>query len=576
VNTTILGSQPREVEDHPTGEVADHLTAIIDHVREAIVTIDVRGAIDYANPAAARLVDTPAPELIGRTFAALLGEPHQDEYAEQLRAFWRGGELPLLGIPREVNARRSDGSLFPIELTLTEMPVGEERMLIGVAREIRERKWAESQLRHMVNHDPVTGLLNRHSFEQELTRHIAYAARHGSAGSVLVLGVDNFQYVNDTLGNDAGDQLLTQMARLVQGRLRQTDVLARIGGDVFAVLLNGTGPEKAQAVARDLLGIVRGHPFVAGKQKVRVTLSGGLTSLEERPVTGSELLAEADGAMYAAKEGGRDRVVLLTAEGRDEAAAKRALRVRIRDATERGLFVLVFQPIVNLTSGETTQYELLLRMRGEDGGLVEPRAFLATAERYGLIQGIDRWVAKQAIRLIAGHRRQGRSLKLEVNLSGKTMSDSNFTTYIARELKTTGIDPASLVFEVTETAAVADIEQARRFAASLAKLGCQFALDDFGSGFASFYYLKHLPISYLKIDGEFVRELPRTPTDQLIIKALVDVCRGLQISTVAEFVGDYETIEVLTELGVDYAQGYHLGRPRPVADLGVEEPAAAD
>ncbi len=568
MNTTTIDSEPRQR--------AEHLIAILDHVREAIATIDVRGGIDYANPAAARLFDTPAPELIGRTFAALLGEPHQGEYATQLRDFGRGGEIPLLGIPREVNARRSDGSLLPIELTLTEMPTGEERMLIAVARDIRERKWAESQLRHMVAHDPLTGLLNRHSFEQELTRHISYAARYGNAGSVLVLGVDNFQYVNDSLGHDAGDELLAQIARVIQGRLRQTDVLARIGGDVFAVLLHGAGPEKAQDVSADLLGIVRGHPFVLGKQGVRVTLSGGLTSLEERPVTGSELLAEADGAMYAAKEGGRDRVVTFTAEGRDEGHEKRAWRERIRDATERGLFVLVFQPIVDLTSGETTQYELLLRMRGEDGGLVEPGAFLATAERFGLIQGIDRWVAQQAIRLIAGHRQQGRSLKLEVNLSGKTMSDPNFTTHVARELKTTGIDPASLVFEVTETAAVADIEHARQFAANLTRLGCQFALDDFGAGFASFYYLKHLPISYLKIDGEFVRELPRTPTDQLIIKALVDVCRGLQIHTVAEFVGDDETMEVLTELGVDYAQGYHLGRPRPVADLGVEAPAPAD
>jgi diguanylate cyclase (GGDEF)-like protein/PAS domain S-box-containing protein len=560
VNPTTLDSAPHAG--------AERDGAILDHVRDAILTIDVRGAIDYANPAAARLFDTPASELLGRTFAALLGEPHQSEHARQVREFGRGGEMPLLGIPREVCARRSDGSLFPIELTLTDLPGREERMLIAVARDIRERKWAESQLVHMVDHDPLTGLLNRHSFEQELTRHIVYAARYGNAGSVLVLGIDNFQYVNDSLGHDAGDQLLSELARVIQGRLRQTDVLGRIGGDVYGVLLHGAGPEKAEAVAEDLLKIVRTHSFVLGKQGIRVTLSGGLTSLEERPVTGSELLAEADGAMYAAKEAGRDKVVLFTAEGRDDAHAKRAWRERIRDATERGLFVLVFQPIIDLKTRQTSQYELLLRMRGEDGGLVEPGAFLATAERFGLIQGIDRWVAQQAIRLIAGHRQQGRSLKLEVNLSGKTMSDSNFTTHIERELKTTGVDPSNLVFEVTETAAVADIEHARKFAANLTMLGCQFALDDFGAGFASFYYLKHLPISYLKIDGEFVRELPRTPTDQLIIKALVDVCRGLQIHTVAEFVGDDETIETLSELGVDYAQGYHLGRPRPVAEIG--------
>jgi len=240
---------------------------------------------------------------------------------------------------------------------------------------------------------------------------------------------------------------------------------------------------------------------------------------------------------------------------------------RVRQATEKGLFVLVCQPITDLASGRITQYELLLRMRGEDGNLVPPAIFLETAERFGLIQAVDRWVTQQAVRLIAAHRDDGRSLILEVNLSGKTMTDPNFSAQVQKELTATGVDPANLIFEVTETAAVADIERARTLADELTAIGCRFALDDFGAGFASFFYLKHLPISHLKIDGEFVKDLPRNPTDQLVVKALVDVCRGLGIKTVAEFVGDEETLTLLKEMGVDYAQGYFVGHPHPVADL---------
>jgi EAL domain-containing protein (putative c-di-GMP-specific phosphodiesterase class I) len=300
---------------------------------------------------------------------------------------------------------------------------------------------------------------------------------------------------------------------------------------------------------------------------MRITLSAGVTALEERSVMGADLLAEAEATMHLAKESGRDRVIGHEPDGRADGDSRRAWSERVRQATERGLFVLVSQPIVNLKSGEVTQHEVLVRMRDEGGGLVKPAAFLATAERFGLVGGIDRWVTQQAVRLIAAHNKEGRELTLEVNLSGMTMGDARFPEEVRRQLTSSGIDPASLIFEVTETAAVADIEQARLFAQSLANVGCRFALDDFGSGYASFYYLKHLPISYLKIDGEFIRELPGSPTDQLIVRALVQVCEGLGIKTIAEFVTDQQIMDMVRDLGVDFAQGYHLGKPEPVSAL---------
>jgi diguanylate cyclase (GGDEF)-like protein/PAS domain S-box-containing protein len=540
---------------------------VIDALPEAVVIVDANGMLDYANPAAELLFDYPVGQLPGRAFTSLLAEPHQAAYADALARFAKGETVPELAERRESVGVRGDGSTVAIELTLTEMATGAERLLVASVRDMREQKRAEARLRHAAEHDAVTGLPNRATFDGLLTQHVEYAARYGNAGSVVALGMDNFKYVNDSLGNEAGDQLLREVAGLLRGRLRKTDVLARLSGDVFAALLHGAGEAKAQKVGEELLALLHGHPFVLNGQAMRVTASAGLTALDERPVTGAELLAEADAAMYSAKEAGRNRVFVYQPEGREQAELKRAWSERVRQATERGLFVLVCQPIVELASGKETQYEVLLRMRGEDGGLVEPGAFLSTAERFGLIQGVDRWVTQQAMRLIASHRQEGRSLTLEVNLSGRTMGDPNFTSQVARELTATGIDPANIVFEVTETAAVADIQQAKAFAEGLTRLGCRFALDDFGAGYASFYYLKHLPISYLKIDGEFVRALPETAADQLIVKALVDVCHGLGIKTVAEFVGSEETMSALRQLGVDYAQGYHVGKPRPVAEL---------
>jgi diguanylate cyclase (GGDEF)-like protein/PAS domain S-box-containing protein len=525
--------------------------ALLENLPDAILLLDEQGSIGYANAAAERLFGRPIAELVGTQLSKLLV----------------GEELPDVGERREIVARQPDGSGIAMELTLSEVRVGQVRSLAVVGHDIRERKREEARLRQMAEQDSLTGLANRVSFEHALTRHVDYAARYGSGGSVIALGIDSFKYVNEALGVAGGDEVLARLAEVIRGRLRKTDVFARVGGDVFGILVHGSDRAKALSVADEVLGIVRRHAFVIDGEGIRITLSAGVTCLDERSVIGAELLAEAETAMSNAKEAGRDRVLGYDSTGRSEMDERRAWTERVRQATERGLFVLTSQPIVDLRTNQTTQHEILLRMRDDGGGLVVPGEFLATAERFGLIGGIDRWVTQQAVRLIGAHNKEGRELTLEVNLSGKTMSDPTFPDEVKRELTSSGIDPASLIFEVTETAAIADIGQARRFANGLARIGCRFALDDFGAGFASFYYLKHLPISILKIDGEFVKELPISRTDQLIVRALVEVCEGLGIKTVAEFVTDERTMEMVRDLGVDFAQGYHLGKPEPVSKL---------
>jgi diguanylate cyclase (GGDEF)-like protein/PAS domain S-box-containing protein len=541
--------------------------ALLENLPDAIVLVDGEGSVAYANAAAEQLFGRPVLELVGVPLHILLAEPFGEEYAGHVRRFNGGEHSEVVGQRRDVFVRRLDGSAVATELTLCEVRAGEVRSLAVVAHDVGDRKQEETRLRRMASQDALTGLVNRTNFERTLSGHVDYADRYGNGGAVIALGVDTFQYVNEALGVSGGDEILVGLAELVNGRLRKTDVLARVDGDVFGILAPGTDREKALSLAEQLLGLVRRHAFVVNGEGIRVTVSAGVSSLDQRAVTGADFLAEAEAAMHTAKESGRDRAVAYDPEGHTEVDERRAWTERVRQATERGLFVLVSQPIVNLKTDQATQHEILLRMRDDGGGLVEPATFLATAERFGLIGGIDRWVTQQAVRLIAAHNQEGRDLTLEVNLSGMTMGDSRFPDEVRRELTSSGIDPGSLVFEVTETAAVADIEQARKFALSLARLGCRFALDDFGAGYASFYYLKHMPISYLKIDGEFVRELPASHADQLIVRALVEVCGGLGIKTIAEFVTDQRTMDMVRDLGVDFAQGYHLGKPAPVSQL---------
>jgi EAL domain-containing protein (putative c-di-GMP-specific phosphodiesterase class I) len=290
-------------------------------------------------------------------------------------------------------------------------------------------------------------------------------------------------------------------------------------------------------------------------------------------LAGTEMLVSADLAMYEAKEAGRDRFAVYTT-GRD-AQPRVETRMhwveRIRDALEDERLVLHAQPILDLRSGEIAQHELLVRMLDEHGDVIPPGAFLQVAERFDLVQQIDRWVARRALELIAEHADAG--LRLTVNLSGRTLTDDRLLADLESELARTGADPGCLTFEVTETAAVANIQQAREFAERLRDIGCRFALDDFGSGFGSFYYLKHLPFDYLKIDGEFVSNCLSNRTDQLVIRAVVDIAQGLGKETVAEFASDAELVDFLRAQGVDYAQGFHVGRPRPLSEILL--PAAA-
>jgi diguanylate cyclase (GGDEF)-like protein/PAS domain S-box-containing protein len=449
---------------------------------------------------------------------------------------------------------------------------GKPLHFLGQIQDVTDRHRFEQRLQHMADHDPLTGLLNRRAFERELASQVARNERYGVEGAVLIVDIDHFKYCNDTLGHRAGDELLVRVAHVLSERVRASDVLARLGGDEFAVLLPREGVEAAQEVAAIIMEAIRAEDGVSVHgNSYALTASIGVAMFDqERAVAAESVLVNADLAMYDAKQAGRDcvafyrpgKVANVRAHGRVKWVEE------IRGAMEEGRFTLLAQPIVDLGGTQADRFELLLRMRDRQGELIPPGTFLYIAERLDLIQEIDRWVVGQATDLLSAHP----GLNLEVNLSGKSIGAAHLLEQTERDLRTKKVDPARLTFEITETTAVANIALAREFASRLSELGCQFALDDFGSGFGSFYYLKHLPFDYLKIDGEFVRNCASNQTDRLLITSVVNIARGLGKQTIAEFVRDDATLVALRELGVDWGQGYHLGRPAPLDEqLGTRE-----
>jgi diguanylate cyclase (GGDEF)-like protein/PAS domain S-box-containing protein len=440
--------------------------------------------------------------------------------------------------------------------------------IVTQVQDISERKELSRRLEFFVNHDFLTGLFNRRHFELELAKETERVARYGSPGAVLVIDLDNFKDVNDTFGHKAGDDVLKGVAGLLRQRLRHTDVVARLGGDEFAVLLPQADADHARTVADEVVKALGRQTAVLADQSIRVTASIGVTLFDG--LTDVEVLAYADRAMYEAKEGGRNRFAMYrpVPAGKERGSTRLIEAERIRRALEEDRFTLYCQPILDLSTNEIYQYELLLRLPDEDKGeLLPPSAFLYGAERFGLIQSIDGWVVRKAIALIAEHAREGLKLVLNVNLSGKSIGDRKLVALIEETLAESGIDPARLTFELTETAAIGNIEDARAFACGLRARGCQFALDDFGAGFGSFYYLKNFPFDYLKIDGDFIRSFATSPMDRLVVEAIVSIARGMGKKTVAEFVADEETARILRDIGVDFAQGYHIGMPRPVSEV---------
>jgi diguanylate cyclase (GGDEF)-like protein len=449
------------------------------------------------------------------------------------------------------------------------------RLVPAIERELREadvrrlHRKAEDTIRHMAFHDALTGLANRHQFEQRLALALDDAKRGQRSHALLYLDLDQFKVVNDTCGHVAGDQLLKQLAQCMGPQIRESDVLARLGGDEFGVLLHHCPLERAQDIAAKLLRAINHCRFSWLDKTFTVGGSIGLVPVDGSYASIEDLLRNADVACYTAKDLGRNRVhvhhpndtELMRRHGEMQWVS------RINQALDQDRFTLYQQKILPLAAAsETLCCEVLVRMRDEGGQLIMPGAFLPAAERYNLAPAVDRWVVGHLLRHLESRYAQepaGQHLFF-LNISGATLNDDEFFIFVHDSLKRSAIPPSCLCFEITETAAIANLDRAVRFIQGIRAEGCRFALDDFGAGLSSFTYLKTLPVDFLKIDGGFVRDINHDPMNQAIVEAINRVGHAVGLKTIAEFVEDEAIRQTLLRVGVDYAQGYGLHRPEPV------------
>ena len=460
---------------------------------------------------------------------------------------------------------RSQDEVGAMAAAFNTMQDGVRRAAFGLDGAREELRRSRAHLEHLATHDPLTDLPNRRALELALDQLVTSCRRRERHGAVVVIDLDGFKYVNDSQGHAVGDVVLTRVADLLRRTLRPGDVLGRLGGDEFAVLLSDTTPEEAEQVVQRVLHALRSATLVVeGDRAIRSTASIGLAVFgPDTRLSGADLLVDADVAMYDAKEAGRDRLALSSGlePHQIELRERHTWIERVRDALDQDRFVLLGQPILDLRTGDVSRHELLLRMVADDGSLVPPGAFLGVAERAGVIGAVDRWVLTRAFAMLREAQSAGLRPQYSVNLSGASVGDSEVLALVEAEMATLAHPRGALVMEVTETAAVVDLVRARAFATRLHDLGVGLALDDFGSGYGSFSYLKELPFDVLKIDGQFVRNLVHSIEDQAVVTALVTIAQALDKVTVAEFVEDEQTLALLRELGVDQAQGYVIGRP---------------
>ncbi len=533
-----------------------------------IITLDKDLRARLLNQHGASLLGYDSQELIGKSFIKQLVPPEeQDNYMQLLAGVSAGHEMQLRHESTILCKDKSERDIVWLYSHLkAQGPL--DPVVLAVGLDITERKHVERRFAWLAGHDSLTGLFNRRRLQEELHAAVLRAQRHRHSGALFYIDLDHFKEVNDTSGHKAGDQLLRAVAQALHRELREVDLVARLGGDEFAVVIPEIDERGAIALARKLSDALREVRITADQTVFSASASIGIALFPVQGQEPEEILANADLAMYQAKEAGRSQWHIFSGKegARRQVRAQAHWRRKIEDALSHNRFVLVYQPILNLKTQQISHYEALLRMRDEGDELLSPSAFIRVAERSGLIRSIDHWVLTEVITHISrwtGDGQQGFSL----NLSARAFDDPDLLPLLDALLVRTGVDPARLIFEITETLVLADVTATRKLMEAIKEKGCYFALDDFGVGFSSFKYLKELPFDYIKIDGSFIRNLVSNRDDQVLVKAFCDVARGFGKLTVAEYVEDAETLTLLNEYNFDLAQGYQIGMPSAQVDI---------
>ena len=433
----------------------------------------------------------------------------------------------------------------------------------GVGRDVTEERQIAQLMSHQAKHDALTGLVNRREFMRRLENALLHSKQDGFAYVLCYLDLDQFKIVNDTVGHAAGDELLKEFSGLLSGRLRARDTLSRVGGDEFTLLLENCQLKDGIQVAESLLAVLADYRFHWETREFRIGASIGVVPISAETETALQLLSQADLACYTAKDLGRNRIHVYHAEDLELSRRENqmALVSNLQIALRNDQFLLYRQPICSLADGRVEHFELLLRLLEPTGKILSPRSFIPAAERFGIMKEIDRWVIKHALTAYAQQYGSASDVAFSINLSGNSLNDDTLLPWVLQQFEQSGVRPDRICFEITETAAIRNLNQAKQLINELKGEGCRFALDDFGSGLSSFAYLKYLPVDYLKIDGSFIAGLEQDATASAMVAAINEMGHALEIRTVAEHVENAITLELMREIGVDYVQGYALGKP---------------
>ncbi|MDA8256258.1 MAG: EAL domain-containing protein [Betaproteobacteria bacterium] len=561
---------------------------LLESAGEGIYGLDTEGRCTFVNEAALAMLGYTRDELVGRNMHALIHHTHADGSAYPAEACpiydaFRAGR-PSQGLVEVL--WRKDGSSFPVEYSAQPMrEAGRVTGAVLVFHDVTESQALRHLLSYQATHDALTGLVNRQEFERRLERMLIETRGDGEAYALLYLDLDRFKVVNDTCGHTAGDQLLRQITERLHERLRSRDTLARLGGDEFGVLLEHCPLDQAMRIATELRDATQDYRFVWEGKPFSVSASIGLVPLSATTGSVSAALAAADAACYAAKEQGRNRVHLYQPDDATLAQQKTQMQwvSRLTHALDTDRFRLYRQIIAPLGQNGQGQgrgrphYEILLRLLDEEDRVVEPMAFVPAAERYNLMPTIDRWVVREVIRHHAVQQRLASVAErpiYAVNLSGSSLSDERLAEFVQSLLAEYGVPADMLCFEISETAAIANLNHATHLIQTLKHAGCLFALDDFGSCMSSFSYLKQLPVDFLKIDGSVIRTIAEDRLTRAMAEAINRVAHVMAIETVAECAETAPILALLHELGVDHAQGYALARPQPLPETVALSPAA--
>jgi diguanylate cyclase (GGDEF)-like protein/PAS domain S-box-containing protein len=578
---TITDITDRKRAETRVFEEKERAQVTLQSIGDGVITTDADGNVDYINPVAQDLTGwdmrsargTPVVELM------MIVNEHTRATCENpvVRCLKEGRVITL---PDNSVLITKNGDEVPIQDSAAPIRdrIGNIIGSVMVFHDVSKESRLFRQLSYQASHDTLTGLINRREFENRLGVALdAIKDNNEETHALLYVDLDQFKVVNDTFGHTAGDALLRQLSEQIQGSIRSTDILARLGGDEFGILLERCSEERAIEVAESIRGSIEGYRFEWQDSFTTVRCSIGVVLVNSENADVASLMSSADVACYSAKDMGRNQVHFY----RDSDASLRHEEMkwvsRITSAVEDDRFELFFQPIIGIgkeSSARRGHYELLLRMRDEDGELVSPDQFIPAAERYNLMSTLDRWVIHEALSKLADRSEDGDAkFTLAINLSGTSLSEDRFLEFVKEELEAQKLPKGAICFEITETAAISNLSRVVHFMRALKELGCKFSLDDFGSGLSSFTYLKNLPVDYLKIDGHFISNVAEDNVDESMVKAIHEVGSAMGIETIAERVETKEVLEKLGELGVEFAQGYYIARPTSVASF---EPWAQD